>query len=249
MTDFYTLVWIWAGIGVLVFFILVFFNIKAPYGRHSSDQWGPVIDNKWGWFWMELPAFIVMPLLALIGPEPKSEYLYLLVFLWSYHYFFRTFVFPFRLKTKNKKMPLVIVCSALLFNGINGLVNGYFLGFVSKSSQEVLSINVMIGLIVFCLGMIINRHADKKLISLRKKDQGYFIPKGGIFNYISCPNHFGEIVEWAGFAIIAWSVPALSFFIWTFCNLVPRALNHHQWYQSYFKDYPNNRKAIIPFIW
>ena len=249
MTDFYTLVWIWAGIGILVFFILVFFNIKAPYGRHSSDQWGPVIDNKWGWFWMELPAFIVMPLLALIGPEPKSEYLYLLVFLWSYHYFFRTFVFPFRLKTKNKKMPLVIVCSALLFNGINGLVNGYFLGFVSKSSQEVLSINVMIGLIVFCLGMIINRHADKKLISLRKKDQGYFIPKGGLFNYISCPNHFGEIVEWAGFAIIAWSVPALSFFIWTFCNLVPRALNHHQWYQSYFKDYPNNRKAIIPFIW
>lgn len=249
MTDFYTLVWIWAGIGVLVFFILVFFNIKAPYGRHSSDQWGPVIDNKWGWFWMELPAFIVMPLFALIGPEPKSEYLYLLVFLWSYHYFFRTFVFPFRLKTKNKKMPLVIVCSALLFNGINGLVNGYFLGFISKSSQEVLSINVMIGLIVFCLGMIINRHADKKLISLRKKDQGYFIPKGGLFNYISCPNHFGEIVEWAGFAIIAWSVPALSFFIWTFCNLVPRALNHHQWYQSYFKDYPNKRKAIIPFIW
>ena len=249
MTDFYTLVWIWAGIGVLVFFILVFFNLKAPYGRHSSDQWGPVIDNKWGWFWMELPAFIVMPLLALIGPEPKSEYLYLLVFLWSYHYFFRTFVFPFRLKTKNKKMPLVIVCSALLFNGVNGLVNGYFIGFVSQSSQEVLSVNVIVGLIVFCLGMMINRHADKKLISLRKKDQGYFIPKGGVFNYISCPNHFGEIVEWAGFAIIAWSVPALSFFIWTFCNLVPRALNHHQWYQSYFRDYPNNRKAVIPFIW
>ena len=146
-------------------------------------------------------------------------------------------------------MPLVIVCSALLFNGINGLVNGYFLGFVSQSSKEVLSLNVMVGLIVFCLGMIINRHADKKLISLRKKDQGYFIPKGGLFNYISCPNHFGEIVEWAGFAIIAWSVPALSFFIWTFCNLAPRALNHHQWYQSYFKDYPNNKKAVIPFIW
>ena len=249
MTDFYTLVWIWAGIGILVFFILVLFNIKAPYGRHSNDQWGPVIDNKWGWFWMELPAFIIMPLLALIGPEPKTELSYLLVFLWSYHYFFRTFVFPFRLKTKNKKMPLVIVCSALLFNGINGLVNGYFLGFVSRSSEEVLSLNVMVGLIVFCLGMIINRHADKKLISLRKKDQGYFIPKGGLFNYISCPNHFGEILEWAGFAIIAWSVPALSFFIWTFCNLAPRALNHHQWYQSHFKDYPNNRKAVIPFIW
>ncbi len=249
MFSFYNLVWAWAGIGLLVFCILVIFKIKAPYGRHSSDQWGPVIDNKWGWFWMELPAFIIMPILALAGPEPKTDLSYLLVFLWSYHYFFRTFVFPFRLKTKDKKMPLVIVCSALFFNGINGLVNGYFIGFVSHSSQEVLSANVLIGLCVFCSGMIINRYADKKLISLRKKDQGYFIPKGGIFNYISCPNHFGEIIEWAGFAIIAWSLPALSFFIWTFCNLVPRALNHHQWYHSYFKDYPKNRKAVIPFIW
>ena len=186
MTDFYTLVWIWAGIGIVVFFILVLFKIKGPYGRHSSDQWGPVIDNKWGWFWMELPAFIVMPLLALTGPEPNTNLSYLLVFLWSYHYFFRTFVFPFRIKTKNKKIPFIIVFSALFFNGINGLVNGYFIGFVSQSSQEVLSVNVLLGLIVFCLGMIINPHADKKLISLRKKDQGYFIPKGGIFNYISC---------------------------------------------------------------
>ncbi|MAO32807.1 MAG: hypothetical protein CL824_04800 [Crocinitomicaceae bacterium] len=247
--TFYNFVWAWTTIAIIVFLILIYFKIKAPYGRHTSNKWGPVIDNKWGWFWMELPAFLLMPLLALLGPEPKTDLTYLLVFLWSYHYFFRTFVFPFRLKTKNKKMPLVIVGSAVFFNGINGFVNGYFIGFISHFSNEVLSPNVIAGLIIFCSGMIINRHADKKLISLREKDQGYFIPKGGIFNYISCPNHFGEIVEWAGFAIVAWSVPALSFFIWTFCNLVPRALNHHQWYQSYFDDYPKNRKAVIPFVW
>lgn len=247
--TFYNFVWVWTAIAIIVFLILIFFKIKAPYGRHASNKWGPVIDNKWGWFWMELPAFALMPLFAFSGPEPKTDLSYLLVFLWSYHYFFRTFVFPFRLKTKNKKMPLVIVGSAILFNGINGFVNGYFIGFISHFSNEVLSTNVIVGLIIFCFGMVINRHADKKLISLREKDQGYFIPKRGVFNYISCPNHFGEIVEWAGFAIIAWSIPAVSFFIWTFCNLVPRSLNHHQWYQSYFKDYPKNRKAVIPFIW
>jgi steroid 5-alpha reductase family enzyme len=29
--------------------------------------------------------------------------------------------------------------------------------------------------------------------------------------FISCPNHFGEIIEWIGFAVIAWNLPALSF--------------------------------------
>ncbi len=63
------------------------------------------------------------------------------------------------------------------------------------------------------------------------------------------PNHFGEIVEWAGFAIIAWSLPALTFAIWTFSNLVPRALNHHDWYREHFQDYPKKRKAVLPWLW
>ncbi|RZP06573.1 MAG: hypothetical protein EVA44_02745 [Flavobacteriales bacterium] len=31
-------------------------------------------------------------------------------------------------------------------------------------------------------------------------------------------------------------------------DLIPRALNHHQWYKNYFSDYPTNRKAIFPFL-
>ena len=53
-----------------------------------------------------------------------------------------------------------------------------------------------------------------------------------MFNYISCPNHFGEIIEWFGFAIMTWSLPGLSFAIWTVCNLLPRAIHHHAWYKQ-----------------
>jgi steroid 5-alpha reductase family enzyme len=97
--------------------------------------------------------------------------------------------------------------------------------------------------------MYINRSSDRKLISLREEQTGYQIPLEGLFKYISCPNHFGELIEWSGFALIAWNLPALSFVLWTICNLIPRSLNHHEWYLSNFKDYPKNRKAIIPFIW
>ena len=36
--------------------------------------------------------------------------------------------------------------------------------------------------------------------------------------------------------------------LWTGFNLIPRALNHHEWYKENFKNYPKNRKAVIPFI-
>ena len=96
--------------------------------------------------------------------------------------------------------------------------------------------------------MYINRSSDNKLISLRRENKEYQIPQGGMFDYISCPNHFGEIVEWIGFAIIVFNLGTLSFALWTAFNLIPRALNHHNWYINYFKDYPDKRKALIPYI-
>jgi len=65
---------------------------------------------------------------------------------------------------------------------------------------------------------------------------------------VSCPNLFGEIVEWSGFAMMCWNLPALSFAIWTAANLIPRAISHHRWYRQRFADYPAARKAVIPFI-
>ncbi len=96
--------------------------------------------------------------------------------------------------------------------------------------------------------MIINVTSDNKLISLRKEKMGYKIPNGKLFNFVSCPNYLGEIIEWFGFFIIVPSIASLSFFLWTSFNLIPRALNHHEWYNEKFKNYPKNRKAVIPFI-
>ena len=97
--------------------------------------------------------------------------------------------------------------------------------------------------------MAVNLKSDTILIGLRKNGEtGYQIPGGFLFDFISSPNLFGEIIEWTGFAIMAWNLPALSFAVWTFANLFPRALNHHQWYKEKFPDYPVNRKAVFPFI-
>jgi 3-oxo-5-alpha-steroid 4-dehydrogenase 1 len=48
--------------------------------------------------------------------------------------------------------------------------------------------------------------------------------------------------------LIAFNFAALSFALWTFFNLVPRALNHHEWYNEYFDNYPKKRKAVLPYL-
>ncbi|MBP7389456.1 MAG: hypothetical protein KA841_03570, partial [Chitinophagales bacterium] len=77
---------------------------------------------------------------------------------------------------------------------------------------------------------------------------GYKIPNGFLFKYISCPNHFGEMVEWFGFALMMGQLPAYAFALWTIVNLMPRALDHHRWYREKFADYPKERNAVVPFI-
>ena len=148
-------------------------------------------------------------------------------------------------------MPMVIVFSAIFFSFINGYIIGYYLGnFATYTTSWLNDPRFIIGISLFFIGVFINISSDNKLIKLKKPGEtGYKIPFGGLFKYLSVPNLFGEIIEWTGYAIATWSLPTASFAIWTFANLLPRGMDHHKWYLQNFKDYPKERKAIIPKIW
>jgi len=240
--DIFQLTVLWIIIGLVIFPINLIY--KAPYGRHTSKKWGISIDNKLGWIIMELPALLVCPTIYFYF-KVDFDISIMFICLWIIHYFNRTIIFPFRIKTKGKKMPLAIVLSAFLFNIVNGSINGYFLSNINLNS---VSIFLITGFLLFVLGLYINISSDNKLINLRKIKKGYFIPKGGLFEHISCPNFFGEILEWFGFALMTFNIGSLSFFIWTCCNLIPRALAHHKWYKNKFNEYPKERKAILPYL-
>lgn len=173
-----------------------------------------------------------------------------MVGLFSLHYVHRTFIFPFRLHTRGKTMPLIIVCSGILFNVMNGFLLGYFFArFAEYPASWLYDIRFVSGTIIFFAGLYMNWKADNILIHLRKPGEThYIIPRGWLFEKISCPNLFGELIEWLGFAILCWNLPALAFLIWTAANLIPRAISHHHWYKKKFTEYPEHRRAVIPFI-
>lgn len=239
----------WIGIAIIIFFVLL--KISAPYGRHSKTSWGPMIDNRLGWFLMEFPALGVFLFFILQGNALKSIPIIIFASLWILHYFNRVFIFPLRTKTRGKKMPVVIMLFAVCFNFVNGFINGYWFSHLSPeySITWLYDPRFIIGIMLFVVGMFINQYHDKILLKLRNKtSKGYSIPRGGLFRFVSCPNFFGEIVEWGGYALLTWCLPTFSFFVWSFANLVPRALDHHKWYKSNFDDYPKERKAVIPKV-
>ena len=83
----------------------------------------------------------------------------------------------------------------------------------------------------------------------RPGSHGYSICNEGLYRWISCPNYFGEIIIWTGWALATWSLAGLAFAVWTFANLAPRARAHHIWYRRQFPDYPPERKSLLPGVW
>ena len=172
----------------------------------------------------------------------------LLVAAWVIHYAHRTLVWPWIVPDYSRPMPVVVCVSAFVFNVINGLLNGCFLGYAADYSWEwLLDGRFIAGAAAFLIGAALNITSDYRLAGLRRQQQGrYLIQRGGAFRFLSSPNLTGEIVEWIGFALMAWSLPALAFALWTVANLIPRALWRHRWYRRTFPDYPPSRRAVIP---
>ncbi len=231
-----------------IVFILLFF-ISAPYGKFLRSGWGPVIKTKWAWMIMEFPSPALMILFFLLSGRMHMIQTIFLV-LWVSHYLHRTFIYPFSQSGREKSYPVILVLMAILFNCLNGFVNGYGIFKLHYYTFSwLMTWKFLIGFILFITGFIINKIADEKLRRLRKENQGeYVIPNGWLFRYISSPHYFGEIIEWTGWAVMTWSLPGLAFAVFTFANLFPRAISSHKWYKEKFPDYPAKRKAVIPFI-
>lgn len=238
-------------LAVVVFPVLFF--VAAPYGRYARRGWGPQLPSWLGWLLMESVSAVVMLVMFLVGDAPKTITLVIFLLMWEAHYIHRAFIYPFWLRDKWKPMPVVVSLMGAIFNLGNAYLNGRYLFDLSGSryvTEWLVKPQFILGSVLFLAGFIINRHADNILHGLRAKgEMNYRIPNGGLYRYISCPNYFGEIVEWFGWVIATWSLPGLAFAIWTFANLAPRAHAHHKWYHENFKEYPGERKALLPGLW
>lgn len=234
--------------GGVVFLFLWF--VPAPYGRHIRAGWGPQLPVWLGWVLMECVSCVGFGLWFFSGGGVCPAAAWILFVLWEWHYIHRAFIFPFRLRRDGKGIPLAIVLSGMIFNVYNGYINGRYLGVhaTEYAEQWLRDPRLWIGVALFVIGLAINRQSDRILFDLRREGDGYKIPHGGMYRWVSCPNYLGETVQWAGWAVATWSLPGVVFAVWTIANLAPRAYSHHRWYRSHFAEYPPERRALVPFV-
>ena len=238
------IIWTMSTLAVLVFVTLYFVN--AGYGQFRSRGWGWSINNRLGWILMEAPVFFVM--LAIWIHGGSSRHIPELVL-------FCLFVFPFLLSGKSQ-MPVVIMLMGIVFNTINGLLQGGGLYWFpnpdfAEGASYLLRWNALTGIALFLVGFAINLHSDHVIRHLRKPgDTRHYLPQRGFYRYVTSANYFGELVEWTGFALAAATPAAWVFPIWTAANLVSRAHAIHKKYRAEFGDKAvGKRKRIIPFIY
>ena len=119
----------------------------------------PMIRIWWvGWLLMELPALLVFGYFVSFTSDWPNKIILIASKPWYLHYINRSLIFPFRLKTKGKKIPIVIIASAILFNFMNGFINGYWLAkFAPESDNILIDIGIVIGLLIFLIDLIINQ--------------------------------------------------------------------------------------------
>lgn len=245
MSETLYLVLLWGLLASAPVVLILLLRVSAPYGRHHRPGWGPALPSRWAWLMMELPALLVMPLLFLIERPPGGWWSWMLLF-WLWHYAYRALVFPLLLKKPRANFPLSVALMAVLFNLVNGYLNGYAL-FVLKSGWGGWNGWAAAGALLFVAGWVLHVHSDHVLRHLRRPDgPRYAIPERGLFRWVSSPHYLGEIIQWLGWALLTGTLAGLVFAIFTIANLLPRAVANQRWYLAQFPDYPAERKILLP---
>ena len=245
------------SLAAVVFVALLFF--KAGYGYLGGGKWGPLLNNRLAWVLMEAPAFLTMLYLLIrsisSGDTRGNAAAYVISGLFLLHYFQRSFIFPLLMRGKGT-MPVSIMATGMLFNCANAWLIGVWL--FEKCPEGAYGPDwftsgyFIVGTLIFFTGMFINLQSDHIVRNLRKPgDSGHYIPRKGLYKYVTSANYFGEFVQWCGYAVLSLSPAAFVFAIWTFANLAPRSKSLSEKYvQEFGEEYISlNKKNMIPFIW
>lgn len=118
-----------------------------------------------------------------------------------------------------------------------------------------INIRLIIGFAIFLWACQQQYMANVTLVNLRTNKEGkiitydHKIPTGGLFDKISCPHLFCEMIMYMALYIILWGSHIWPYaFFWVLSNQCECAMLNHWWYQSKFKMYPKKRRAFIPYI-
>lgn len=114
----------------------------------------------------------------------------------------------------------------------------------------------VLSVILFAWASIHQHRCHVILANLRKNSnnttptKAYKIPYGDWFEYVSSPHYFAEILIYMSFVMVQKGANIYTWFLLCFViqNLSVAASNTHCWYREKFKEYPQARCRLVPFV-
>ncbi|CAB3360801.1 Hypothetical predicted protein [Cloeon dipterum] len=126
----------------------------------------------------------------------------------------------------------------------------------SASENDGLSVGSVVAVGIFLWAFIHQYRCALILANLRKDSKGkvvttkHQIPVGDWFEAVSSPHLLAETMMYICLTILLWPNSCWMFIlVWVLTNQIETALLSHWWYKDTFKDYPQDRKALIPWIY
>ena len=244
------------GFGFALFVGIAARFFDSPYGRFASSSFGLNLDPRLGWWLMELPATVVFIGVFALGSRRTELVPMILGAIWLLHYANRGWFFPLSMrvvKGKRHSFSMTVVGAGWFVTAMHAYLNASF--FTEHGAHLTTAWlgdpRFVVGLLVYYSGLALVLHSEAVLRGLRKGGADgpeYSIPYGGGFERVTNPAYLGELVGWAGFALMTWSLAGVLIFVISAANLVPRAFATHAWYLERFPDYPMDRKVLLPYL-
>ena len=247
------------GFGFAAFTVVGSLFVASPYGRFALDKMGINLSPKLGWWLMEIPATVVFVWFYVQGPRALEITPLILGAIWMIHYGNRGWFFPLSIRVapgKRASFSAMVMSMGMFVTAVHAYLNAtFFTEYAPHLTNAWLTDPRFIaGVVIYYCGFFLIVQSEAIVRNLRdpKKagaGQGdYKIPFGGGYRFVSSPQYLGELIAWAGFSLMTWGLPGVMIFLISAGNLVPRAFATHKWYREKFPEYPQDRKAIIPFV-
>ena len=207
---------------------------------------GPQFSYR-GVFYLEyLGPLLIWPLMKFFIPQQSNTYLIVSSAMWTFHYVKRLLETQFVHTFSHQTMPLFNLFKNCTYYWGCALLIAYFVQTKSSHVGEVSSLqNTMIPFFYVCEAL--NGLCHLQLKALRPKgSKAHLLPKGFLFNFITCPNYTMEILSWICFSIYVQVWPS---YIFTFFGAIQMFIWADKKRKSLIKEFPQVRKRgrITPF--
>jgi very-long-chain enoyl-CoA reductase len=185
-----------------------------------------------------------------LGPVPVAI---LAAVLWAFHFARRAAESAWVHRYTKPSVPLGDVVTEYV----------YYWGFAAWNAWSLTSVNygepsvwlVGLGAALFVVAEAGNARAHRMLRDLRPVGtKQRAIPRGFLFERVSCPHYLFEILSWVGFALVTETWAACAFCVVGAGILGAWAHTRHVAYRKAFdgsegrEKYPEARRALIPGI-